>query len=80
MADEFVALFVERVALLEVGDPTAPGTTVGPMARADLRDGLHAQVDGAVDQGAALVTGGHRDRRRRLLLRADRARPRRAAA
>ena len=25
-------------ALLQVGDPTAPGTTVGPMARADLRD------------------------------------------
>ena len=59
MADEFVRLLVERVAALEVGDPTAPGTTVGPMARADLRDGLHDQVLRATAQGATLVTGGH---------------------
>ena len=72
-------LFVERVALLQVGDPTAPGTTVGPMARADLRDGAAcARSSAPSTQGAALVTGGHADRRRRLLLRADRARPRRA--
>ena len=59
VADEFTRLVVERVALLQVGDPTAPGTTVGPMARADLRDGLHAQVTRAVEEGATLVTGGH---------------------
>jgi len=59
VADEFVALLVEQVAALQVGDPTAPGTTIGPMARADLRDGLHAQVSAAVGQGATLVTGGH---------------------
>ncbi|MBB6628193.1 NAD-dependent succinate-semialdehyde dehydrogenase [Nocardioides sp. KIGAM211] len=58
VADEFVALLVERVAALELGDPTAPGTTVGPMARSDLRDGLHDQVTRAVAQGATLVTGG----------------------
>jgi succinate-semialdehyde dehydrogenase/glutarate-semialdehyde dehydrogenase len=59
VAEEFTRLVVERVALLQVGDPTAPGTTVGPMARADLRDGLHAQVARAVAEGATLVTGGH---------------------
>src|SRR6478736_6231407 len=59
VADEFTRLVVERVALLQVGDPTAPGTTVGLMARADLRDGLHAQVVAALAQGATLVTGGH---------------------
>ena len=44
--------------VLEVGDPTAPGTTVGPMARADLRDALLRQVAATVAQGARLVTGG----------------------
>ena len=59
VADEFAALVVERVGLLRVGDPTAAGTTVGPMARADLRAGLHAQVSKAIAEGATLVTGGH---------------------
>jgi succinate-semialdehyde dehydrogenase/glutarate-semialdehyde dehydrogenase len=59
VADEFLALLVERVALLEVGDPTAPGTTIGPMARRDLRDDLHRQVVAALDEGATLVSGGH---------------------
>jgi len=59
VADEFARLVVDRVAMLQVGDPTAPGTTIGPMARADLRDGLHDQVNRAVEQGATLVTGGH---------------------
>ena len=39
--------------------PDRPGHQVGPMARADLRDGLHAQVHRAVEEGATLVTGGH---------------------
>jgi succinate-semialdehyde dehydrogenase/glutarate-semialdehyde dehydrogenase len=59
VADDFVALLVDRVGALVVGDPTTPGTTVGPMARADLRDGLHAQVVATVSEGATLVTGGH---------------------
>ncbi|GCD89910.1 NAD-dependent succinate-semialdehyde dehydrogenase [Nocardioides sp. LS1] len=59
VADDFVSLLLERVALLEVGDPVSPGTTVGPMARPDLRDGLHRQVEAAVAEGATLVTGGH---------------------
>ena len=80
VADEFVRCSSSGSPRSQVGDPTAPGTTVGPMARADLRDGLHRQVARAVAQGATLVTGGHAVDRRRLLLRADRARPRRAAA
>jgi succinate-semialdehyde dehydrogenase/glutarate-semialdehyde dehydrogenase len=59
VADEFARLVVDRVGLLQLGDPTAAGTTIGPMARADLRDGLHAQVTKAVEEGATLVTGGH---------------------
>jgi len=59
VADEFAALVAARVAALRVGDPTAPDVTVGPMARIDLRDGLHRQVEQTLAQGATLVAGGH---------------------
>ena len=59
VADEFVHRVVERVALLEVGDPADLGTTIGPIARPDLRDSLHDQVQRTVAEGATLVTGGH---------------------
>ncbi len=58
VAEEFVERFVEGVAMLQVGDPTDPATTIGPMARTDLRDGLLAQIHASVDQGALLVAGG----------------------
>lgn len=41
-----------------VGDPLDPATTVGPMARTDLRDELHNQVVRSVVAGARLVLGG----------------------
>jgi succinate-semialdehyde dehydrogenase/glutarate-semialdehyde dehydrogenase len=59
VADEFLEGFVDGVALLQVGDPLDPATTIGPMARADLRDHLVDQVRRTVEQGARLVTGGH---------------------
>ncbi len=59
VADEFVRHFVERVALLQVGDPTDPRTTIGPIARPDLRESLDRQVRQTVAQGGTLVTGGH---------------------
>jgi succinate-semialdehyde dehydrogenase / glutarate-semialdehyde dehydrogenase len=42
------------------GDPLDPATTVGPMARADLRDELHAQVQRSVAAGARCLLGGER--------------------
>jgi acyl-CoA reductase-like NAD-dependent aldehyde dehydrogenase len=36
VADEFTRRFAAAVADLQVGDPTDPGTAIGPMARADL--------------------------------------------
>jgi succinate-semialdehyde dehydrogenase/glutarate-semialdehyde dehydrogenase len=59
VAEEFLTRFGEGVAMLQVGDPADPATTIGPMARADLRDQLLAQVDDTVGQGARLVAGGH---------------------
>ena len=58
VADEFVRLFVEQVAGLVVGAPTDPTTTIGPMARDDLRAGLARQVADSVAEGAELVCGG----------------------
>lgn len=59
VAEEFTRLFVEQTRALVVGDPTDPATQVGPMARSDLRDQLHDQVQRSVAQGAMLLTGGN---------------------
>jgi succinate-semialdehyde dehydrogenase/glutarate-semialdehyde dehydrogenase len=60
VADEFEARFAEAVAALPVGDPLAPGTRIGPMARADLLDGIERQVAESVAAGARVLAGGHR--------------------
>ncbi len=54
----FEDLFVARMEAQTVGDPLDPQTTVGPLARQDLRDELHAQVERSVAHGAKLLTGG----------------------
>lgn len=56
--EEFEALFAAAMASKTVGDPLEPATTVGPLARRDLRDQLHAQVERSVAAGARLMTGG----------------------
>ncbi|MBN3724531.1 NAD-dependent succinate-semialdehyde dehydrogenase [Burkholderia sp. Ac-20379] len=58
VADRFVELFCEGVAKLKVGDPTQRDTTVGPMARGNLRDELHSQVERSVAAGAVVKAGG----------------------
>lgn len=58
VADRFVALFVAKAAALRIGDPQARETDIGPMARANLRDTLHAQVERSLAEGAVLRLGG----------------------
>jgi len=58
IADEFERLFVEATKAIRVGDPFDPAIEMGPMARADLRDSLHKQVEGSVAKGARLLCGG----------------------
>lgn len=41
------------------GDPLDSSTTLCPMARQDLLDELHQQVQTCVDYGARLITGGY---------------------
>jgi succinate-semialdehyde dehydrogenase / glutarate-semialdehyde dehydrogenase len=58
VAEEFTRLVIDETRALTVGDPEAPGTDVGPMARRDLRDQVAAQVDAAVAAGATVHCGG----------------------
>ena len=58
IADEYTRRFVECMKVLTVGDPTDPGTDVGPLAREDLREGVHDQVERAVAAGAEILCGG----------------------
>ncbi|NKQ69790.1 NADP-dependent succinic semialdehyde dehydrogenase [Rhizobium sp. UPM1132] len=58
VANEFVEVFVDEVSKLVLGDPNDPETTIGPMARFDLRQTLHRQVLQSIDEGAVLKIGG----------------------
>lgn len=58
IADAFTRKFVEAVKALTMGDPTDPSNKLGPMARNDLRDELHSQVERTLAQGATLLLGG----------------------
>jgi succinate-semialdehyde dehydrogenase/glutarate-semialdehyde dehydrogenase len=56
--DAFTKCLLAHVARLRIGDPTESGVTVGPLARADLRDALARQVHESVEQGARVLAGG----------------------
>jgi len=58
IADAFVERFVDAASKLAVGDPMNDATTLAPMARADLREEIHAQVRRSVEAGARLLLGG----------------------
>ncbi|HEX2979963.1 MAG TPA: NAD-dependent succinate-semialdehyde dehydrogenase, partial [Anaerolineaceae bacterium] len=53
-ADRFVRLMKAK----KMGDPLNESTEVGPQARLDLRDDLHAQVRTSVERGAKILLGG----------------------
>ncbi|UFX83137.1 aldehyde dehydrogenase family protein [Candidatus Absconditicoccus praedator] len=58
--DKFCEYFKEHMENLIVGDPMDSNTQVGPIARQDLRDKLHYQVQQTIQQGAKLLTGGYK--------------------
>jgi len=64
IADRFVDAFRAEMDALVVGDPMDRATQVGPLARLDLLESVHAQVEATVAAGARLVTGGRRVPRR----------------
>lgn len=56
--DQFVEAFKSEMAAAKVGDPMETGTKVGPLARHDLRDELHQQVQKSIEKGARCILGG----------------------
>ncbi len=50
--------FVAAMRAKVVGDPMREGTDVGPLARRDLRDQLHEQVEASRRAGARCLLGG----------------------
>jgi succinate-semialdehyde dehydrogenase/glutarate-semialdehyde dehydrogenase len=57
IAERFVEGLVARVANLKVGDPLDAETSVGPLARADLRTQLHEQVKRTLEIGGVSLLG-----------------------
>ncbi len=57
VADRFVELLKQKVQLLRIGDPDDSSTSLAPMARKDLCDELHLQVQDAIENGGVVVTG-----------------------
>jgi succinate-semialdehyde dehydrogenase/glutarate-semialdehyde dehydrogenase len=57
--DQFKAEFVRLMSEAAFGDPLDQQTSVGPLARTDLRDELHLQVEKSRELGATVLLGGY---------------------
>jgi alpha-ketoglutaric semialdehyde dehydrogenase len=58
VAPEVVSRIAKRAEELRLGDPTDPGTDVGPVISAEAAQRIHAMVSEAVAAGAEIVCGG----------------------
>lgn len=56
--DQFRDEFVRLMSEASFGDPLDPQTTIGPLARTDLRNELHQQVEKSLEMGATVAVGG----------------------
>ncbi|RNC85862.1 MAG: NAD-dependent succinate-semialdehyde dehydrogenase [Balneola sp.] len=55
--DEFLEQFTELMSSKTIGNPFDEGVDIGPMARIDLRNELHKQVQGSIKLGATPIIG-----------------------
>jgi succinate-semialdehyde dehydrogenase / glutarate-semialdehyde dehydrogenase len=55
---QFEEMFVNRMSAARMGDPFSEDTEIGPLARHDLRDTVHRQVEGSIAKGARCLLGG----------------------
>jgi succinate-semialdehyde dehydrogenase/glutarate-semialdehyde dehydrogenase len=56
--DRFEEKLAAEMQKAKMGDPLDASTTLGPLARHDLRDELHGQVVQSIAKGARLLCGG----------------------
>jgi len=56
--DEFRKRIVEKFEGTKAGDPMDDSSDIGPLARADLQEQLHEQVEQSVAKGATIAVGG----------------------
>ncbi len=56
--DAFIEQVVQEMKRYEIGAPQLSTTTMGPIARADLRETLHQQVLKSQAKGAVVLVGG----------------------
>ncbi len=56
--DKFKALVLQKIKSYSLGNPLKAETLLGPLARADLRDNVHEQVQECIKKGAKLECGG----------------------
>ena len=56
--DEFLDIFVKKVAELKVGNGLEEGVDIGPLINKKALDKVQALLKDALDKGAKLVTGG----------------------
>jgi succinate-semialdehyde dehydrogenase/glutarate-semialdehyde dehydrogenase len=61
VADEFTALFTQKIKSLQQGNPLQQGINMGPLARLDLAEKLANQLEKSLQQGAKLIVGGERE-------------------
>lgn len=58
IADDFVDALCAHVDQIKLGDPLSSDTTMGPMARNNLRGDLHEIVTATIAAGAKVIRGG----------------------
>nr|WP_272928685.1 aldehyde dehydrogenase [Leucobacter luti] len=58
--DEFAELLGAKFAAVQVGDPFAPDTQMGPVALERQRESILGYIEAGKAEGATLVTGGSR--------------------
>jgi len=61
IAEDFIPELVKRVGQLVTGDPMEEETQLGPLSSVKQAQEVEKQVRDSVEQGAKLITGGHRN-------------------
>ena len=61
IAEDFIPQLEKKVSLLKAGDPMEEETDLGPLSSVRQAEEVERQVRDSVEQGAKLITGGHRN-------------------